>query len=109
MRSEFEAARGEALEKWNEELNASGARAAHAAIEDLAKSAEWHREQAKMHVENLTGESLRMAEGIFEERTRAASDRLDQELENRKSHFAEGAQVQLETAAASVADARPRI
>ena len=36
VRNEFEAARGEALVKWNEELNASGARAAHAAIEDLA-------------------------------------------------------------------------
>ena len=104
VRSEFEAARGEALVKWNEELSASGARAAHAAIEDLVKSAEWHREQAKMHVENLTDESLRKAEGVFEERTRAASDRLDQELENRKSHFAEGAQAQLETAAAGVGE-----
>ncbi len=104
VRSEFEAARGEALAKWNEELNSSGARAAHAAIEDLVKSAEWHREQAKMHVENLTDESLRKAEGVFEERTRAASDRLDQELENRKSHFAEGAQAQLETAAAGVGE-----
>jgi hypothetical protein len=104
VRHEFEAARGEALVKWNEELNASGARAAHAAIEDLVKSAEWHREQAKMHVENLSYESLRKAEGVFEERTRAASDRLDQELENRKSHFAEGAQAQLETAAAGVGE-----
>jgi hypothetical protein len=104
VRSEFEAARGEALVKWNEELNASGARAAHAAIEELIKSAEWHQEQAKVHVENLAQESLRRAEGVFEERTRAASERLDQELENRKSHFAEGAQAQLETAAAGVGE-----
>jgi hypothetical protein len=33
VRSEFEAARSEALAKWSEELSASGARAAHAAIE----------------------------------------------------------------------------
>jgi hypothetical protein len=104
VRSEFEAARGEALVKWNEELNASGARAAHAAIEELIKSAEWHQEQAKVHVENLAQESLRRAEGVFEERTRAASDRLDQELESRKSHFAEGTQAQLETAAAGVGE-----
>jgi hypothetical protein len=104
VRSEFEAARGEALAKWNEELNASGARAAHAAIEELVKSAEWHQEQAKVHVENLTQESLRQAEGVFAERTRAAAQSLDEELENRKSRFAEGAQAQLETAAAGVGE-----
>ena len=104
VRSEFEAARGEALMKWNEELNASGARAAHAAIEELIKSAEWHQAQAKVHVENLAQESLRRAEGVFEERTRAASERLDQELENRKSHFAEGVQAQFETTAAGVGE-----
>jgi len=104
VRSEFEAARGEALAKWNEELNASGARAAHAAIEELVKSAEWHQEQAKAHVENLAQESLRQAEGVFAERTRAAAQRLDEELENRKSRFAEGAQAQLETAAAGVGE-----
>ncbi|HUJ81005.1 MAG TPA: hypothetical protein VLW83_03925, partial [Candidatus Acidoferrales bacterium] len=102
VRSEFEAARAEALAKWSEELSASGARAAHAAIEDLVKSAEWHKEEAKAHVENLTQESLRRAEGVFEERTRAASESLGVELEKRKAVFAEGAQAQLETAAAGV-------
>ncbi|MGA8072241.1 MAG: hypothetical protein WB995_02125, partial [Candidatus Acidiferrales bacterium] len=102
VRSEFEAARGEALVKWSEELSASGARAAHAAIEDLVKSAEWQKEEAKAHVENLTQESLRRAEGVFEERTRAASESLGEELEKRKAVFAEGAQAQLETAAAGV-------
>jgi len=102
VRSEFEAARGEALAKWSEELSASGARAAHAAIEDLVKSAEWHKEEAKAHVENLTQESLRRAEGVFEERTRAASESLGEELEKRKTVFAEGAQAQLEAAAAGV-------
>ena len=102
VRSEFEAARGEALAKWSEELSASGARAAHAAIEDLVKSAEWHKEEAKAHVENLTQESLRRAEGVFEERTRAASESLGAELEKRKAVFAEGAQAQLEAVAAGV-------
>jgi hypothetical protein len=104
VRSEFETARAEALAKWNEELNASGARAAHAAIEELVKSAEWHQEQAKAHVENLAQESLRQAEGVFAERTQAAAQRLDEELENRKSRFTEGAQAQLETAAAAVGE-----
>jgi hypothetical protein len=101
VRSEFEAARSEALAKWNEELNASGARAAHAAIDELAKSAEWHQEQAKAQVENLTRESLRRAEEVFEERTGAASDRLGEELERRNAAFAQGAQAQLDAAAAS--------
>jgi hypothetical protein len=102
VRSEFEAARAEALAKWSEELSASGARAAHAAIEDLVKSAEWHKEEAKVHVEDLTQESLHRAEGVFEERTRAASESLGEELEKRKAVFAEGAQAQLETVAAGV-------
>ena len=102
VRSEFEAARAEALAKWSEELSASGARAAHAAIEDLVKSAEWHKEEAKAHVEILTQESLRRAEAVFEERTLAASESLGAELEKRKAVFAEGAQAQLEAAAAGV-------
>lgn len=102
VRNEFEAARAEALSKWSEELNASGARTSHASIEELVKAAEWHQEQAKAHVENLTQESLRRADGVFDERTRAASERLGEELERRKTEFAAGAQAHLEMAAATV-------
>ncbi len=102
VRSEFETARTEALAKWNEELNSSGARAAHAAIEGLVKSAEWHQEQAKANIENLTQDSLRRAEEVFEERTRAASERLGAELEQRKALFADGAQARLEAVASGV-------
>ena len=104
VRNEFEAARAEALAKWSDELNASGVRTSHASIEELVKAAEWHQEQAKAHVENLTHESLRQAEGVFEERTRAASERLAEELERRKMEFAEGAQAHLEMAAAAVGE-----
>jgi len=99
VRSEFEAARSEALAKWNEELNLSGARTANAAIEGLVKTAEWHQDQAKAQIENLTQESLRRAQEVFESKTQDASARLDEELDRRKGAFAEGAQAQLEAAA----------
>lgn len=102
LRNEFEGARSEALTRWNEELNASGVRATHAAIENLIQSAEWHQKQAQAYVETLTQESLRKAEEFFGERTKEASERLGGELEQRKASFLEDAHRELQADASDV-------
>jgi hypothetical protein len=96
LRTEFENARAEALTRWNEELQTGGARATHAAIENLIKNAEWHQKQAQAYIETLTQESLAKTEGVFESRTQEVSDRLGEELAKRNSAYLEDAARQLE-------------
>jgi hypothetical protein len=102
LRNEFEGARSEALNRWTEELNASGARATHAAIENLIQTAEWHQKQAQAYVETLTQESLRRAENFFAERTQEASERLGGELQQRKTSFLADAHGELQADATDV-------
>ncbi|MFZ0877923.1 MAG: hypothetical protein WA002_00385 [Candidatus Acidiferrales bacterium] len=102
LRNDFEAARTDAISRWNEELSSSGARATHAAIENLVKSAEWHQKQAQDYIEKLTQESLAKAEGFFEDRTREASERLTEELAQRKTAFVENVRVDLDSTASAV-------
>jgi len=120
LRSEFENARAEALTRWNEELESSGARASHAVIEDLVKNAEWHQKQAQAYIETLTQESLAKTEGVFQARTQEISDRLGEQLaqqnlahldeakrqlDGRSSEVVERTESQLESASNAMASA----
>jgi len=102
LRGEFENARTEALSRWNQELESAGARATHAAIEDLVKNAEWHQKQAQEYIDTLTQESLTKTNGIFETRTQEVLEQLGNRLAERNAAYVEEAKRQLEGTSAEL-------
>ena len=50
-RNDFESARKDAATKWNEELDASGVRAAHTAAESIGRSSEWFQQEARARLQ----------------------------------------------------------
>jgi hypothetical protein len=90
VREDFEAARKEALVKWNEELDAAGVRAAHAATETIGRSSEWFQEEARVRARVLIEQSLAGAEGSFAEKMADAMHGFEGKLEEQSaSHLAE--------------------
>ena len=90
VREDFEAARKEALVKWNEELDAAGVRAAHAATEQIGRSSEWFQEEARVRARVLIEQSLAGAESTFAEKMADAMHRFEGKLEEQSaSHLAE--------------------
>ena len=87
IRNDFEAARTEALGKWNSELDASAARAAHTAAETIGRSSEWFQQEARARLQVLVEQGLVAAGGEFEAKTAEAArqfeSRLDQQSSNR--------------------------
>jgi hypothetical protein len=90
VREDFEAARKDALVKWNEELDAAGVRAAHAATETIGRSSEWFQEEARVRARVLIEQSLAGAEGSFAEKMADAMHGFEGKLEEESaSHLAE--------------------
>jgi hypothetical protein len=58
VRNDFEAARKEAIARWNEELDASGVRASHAAAESIERSSQWFQQEAQARLQVLVEQSL---------------------------------------------------
>ena len=69
VRNDFESARKEALAKWNEELDASGVRAAHSAGESIGRSSEWFQQEARARLQVLVEQTITSAAAGFEEKT----------------------------------------
>lgn len=57
-RKGFEAARHEALTKWNEELEASGVRASHAAAESMERTSQSFEQEARARLQTLVEQTL---------------------------------------------------
>jgi hypothetical protein len=85
LRGDFEAARKESLSKWNEELDAAGVRAAHAAAESIGRSSEWFQQEARSRLQVLVEQALTSAASGFEERTGDASRKFDAHLEDQSN------------------------
>ncbi len=85
LRSDFESARKEALAKWNEELDASGVRASHAAAESIGRSSEWHQQEARARLQVLIEQTLASAGSSFEEKTAEAARQFEARLEEQSS------------------------
>ena len=73
VRNDFEFARKEALAKWNEELDASGVRAAHSAGESIGRSSEWFQQEARARLQVLVEQTITSAATGFEEKTGEAT------------------------------------
>lgn len=90
VRNDFESARKEALAKWNEELDASGVRAAHSAAESLGRSSEWFQQEARARLQVLVEQTITLAAAGFDEKTGEAAKKFDTQLAGEStSHLAE--------------------
>lgn len=72
VRREFEAARSEALAKWNDELDALSTRAAHGAGESLSRTSEWLQQETRERLQVLSEQTLATAKARLEEETTKA-------------------------------------
>ncbi len=85
LRNDFESARREALEKWNEELDAGGVRAAHAAAESIGRSSEWFQQEARARMQVLVEQMLTTAAGTFDEKTAEAARQFETKLDEQSA------------------------
>lgn len=81
VRLDFEAARTEALHKWNEELESLSARSSHAAAESLGRTAEWLQQETRERLQVLSEQTLATATAKFEEETSKAASQFATHLE----------------------------
>jgi hypothetical protein len=109
LRTEFEEARREALAKWSEELDASGVRAAHSAVEQLSQTSEWYQKKAQNDLDTLVKDALGGAAQALGQEAAEISERSAEELEQQRGDGLRKAQVLLEaTAEKAVEDSRGR-
>jgi len=80
LREDFETARQEALAKWNEELDAGGVRASHAAAETIGRSSEWFQQEARARLQVLVEQTIGSAAGGLEEQTAEARQKFGDHL-----------------------------
>ncbi|MGA9882679.1 MAG: hypothetical protein WBQ34_03060 [Candidatus Acidiferrales bacterium] len=83
LRGEFEGARKEALSKWNEELDAAGVRAAHAAAESIGRSSEWFQQEARSRLQVLVEQAAATAATGLDEKSAEATKKFEAQLEDR--------------------------
>ena len=85
LRGDFESARQDALGKWNEELDAGGVRALHAAADSMGRSSERFQQEARARLQGLADEMLARAGSGFEEKTAEAARQFGDRLEAQSS------------------------
>jgi len=85
LRNDFESARREALAKWNEELDAGGVRASHAAAESIGRSSEWFQQEARARMQVLVEQTLATATTTFDEKTAEAARHFEAKLEEQSA------------------------
>ncbi|HXX18108.1 MAG TPA: hypothetical protein VEJ46_01785 [Candidatus Acidoferrum sp.] len=103
LRNDFEAARTEALTKWNEELEASSVRASHAAAESIGRSSEWFQQEARARLQVLIEQGLGTAAGTFEEKAGQAARQFEARLEELSSDRVAQIRQQLDGVATEIA------
>ena len=96
LRNDFEAARREALAKWNEELDSAGVRASHSAAESIGKSSEWFQNEARARLQVLVEQALVTVGSGFEEKTAEAGRQFEARLEQQSNARLVGIQQQLD-------------
>jgi hypothetical protein len=78
--NDFESVRQEALNKWTEELDASGTRAAHAAAEAIGRSSEWFQQEARARLQVLVEQTVTTTASGFDEKTAEAAKKYGAQL-----------------------------
>jgi hypothetical protein len=102
LHNEFEAARKEALTKWNEELEAGGVRASHTAAESIGRASEWFQQEARARLQVQVEQMLTAAGQRFEEQTVEAAQKFELMLDGQASARVAEIDQQLQSAADGV-------
>jgi hypothetical protein len=85
LHRDFESARTQALAKWNEELDASGVRASHAATENLTKTSEWFQQEARSRLQVLVEQALASANAGLDGKVENAAHKFEIRLAEQSS------------------------
>ena len=110
LQNNFEAARKEALAKWNEELEAGGVRASHAAAESIGRASEWFQQEARARLQVQVEQMLTSAGLRFDAQTAEAAQKFELMLDGQASARVAQIDQQLQTAAdGAVGRARPKL
>jgi hypothetical protein len=95
-RKDFEAVRQQAVAKWNEELEASGVRASHAAAESIERASHSFEHEARARLQALVEQTVAAAETGLEQRTAEAKQAFASALEAGSATQAERIRQQLD-------------
>jgi hypothetical protein len=99
LHSDFETARKEALNKWNEELESSGVRASHTAAESIGRASEWFQQESRARLQVQVEQMLTAAGKRFEEQTAEAAQKFELMLDGQASARVAQIDQQLQAAA----------
>jgi hypothetical protein len=102
LHNDFEAARKEALNKWNEELEAGGVRASHSAAESIGRASEWFEQESRARLQVQVEQMLTAAGKRFEEQTAEAAQKFELMLDGQASARVAQIDQQLQAAAEGV-------
>ncbi len=97
LKGDFESVRREALVKWNDELDASGVRATHAALESLTKASSWYQQKTQADVQAIIEEALAKAAGNIGETAAEAGRQFAADLDAQRALNADEAKKMLDT------------
>ena len=95
-RDDFEITRKEAIARWNEEVEACGARAAHAAADSIDKAAHWSEQDARARLQTLLEQTLATAGTGLDVKVGEVTHRLSAEMEAESATHADGIRQQLD-------------
>jgi hypothetical protein len=99
LRADFEGARKEALAKWTEELDASGARASHAATESMARGSEWFEQETRSRLQVQMEQTLTNSAAALEEKFLHLASRFELQLEEKSADKSREIEERLDRAA----------
>ena len=102
LHNDFETARKEALNKWNEELEAGGVRASHTAAESIGRASEWFQQESRARLQVQVEQMLTAAGNRFEEQTAEAAQKFGLMLDGQASARVAQIDQQLQAAADGV-------
>ncbi|MGH9705048.1 MAG: hypothetical protein ACRD4K_16860, partial [Candidatus Acidiferrales bacterium] len=97
LKNDFESVRREALVKWNDELDASGVRATHAALESLTKASSWYQQKTQADVQAIIEEALAKAGASIGESAAEVGRNFAAELDAQRTQSADEAKKMLDT------------
>lgn len=104
LHNDFDFARKEAIAKWNEEVNASGARAAQTASESIGQSSEWFQNEARARLQIVVEQVLATAKNNCEDINVESAQKFLDEAGNRAATHFDEIQQRLEGAGSDVAN-----
>jgi len=109
LHADFEAARKQALAKWNEELEAAGVRASHTAAESIGRASEWFQQEARARHQVLVEQALTTASQRFDQQIAEAAQKFELMLDGQSAARVAAIDQQLQGVADSlVGQARTR-